>query len=226
MKVILDTNVWRRINTDYFDLKNKLILNKVDVFLVETVFTLESVQKESKNGNIGRLEFFQEIAKNDFTLNSYLQTAINATKDLNIKILKSPRIGMPFNIDLPKEIFYQDTDVHLRMDRMGKIVRDFPEAGFESFKKYINSLGIQQPWQTHLNEIPQTEEIKFAKAVAEWADGDTVSACYGYEINHLCTADQAQNAGNDSIFSVGNRKRLAEDYQLSILSPADLVDIL
>ena len=226
MKLLLDTNVWRRVNTDYIVLKNKLIQKDVEVFLSETVFTLESVQKESKNGNKGRLEFFQEISQNEFGLNPYLQNAINDTQDLNIKILRAPRIGMPFNVDLPKEIFYRDRDVHDRMDRMGTIERDFPDAGYEAFKKYIESLNISAPWQTHMDQISSSEERSFAKAIAEWADGDTVSACYGYNIDVLCTADRAQNAGTDSIFSEANTERLKDEYRLTIKTPDELTSML
>ena len=222
MKILLDTNVWRRINADYIDLKSKLIQKDAEIFLSETVFTLESVQKESKNGNKGRLEFFQEITKNEFGLNPYLQNAINDTQDLNIKILKAPRIGMPFNVDLPNEIFYRDQDVHDRTDRMGIIGRAFPDAGYEAFKKYIKSLNISAPWQAHMDQISLSEERNFSKAIAEWADGDTVSACYGYNIDVLCTADRAQNAGIDSIFSEANIKRLKDEYGLTIKTPAEL----
>lgn len=226
MKVILDTNVWRRINADYSALKKRLIAARAEVFLVETVFTLEAVQKQSKNGVLGRLEFFQKISKNDFSLNPYLSKAIQDTQELRIKILRTPRIGMPFNIDLPSDLFYKDTDVHERMERMGYITREFPNAGYEGFKRYIRNLNIQEPWQTHLSEIPISEANNFANAVAEWADGDTVSACYGYGIDKLCTADNAKNAGEDSIFSAENRKILEENHGLSIVSPIDLTAIL
>lgn len=226
MKIILDTNVWRRINTEYASLKQKLTQGNVEIFLSETVFTLEAVQKQSKNGTMGRLEFFQTISKNSFSLNSHLSDTIRDTQDLNIKILKTPRIGMPFNIDFPPDIFYKDKDVHDRMNRMGDLARNFPDAGYEGFKKYIKTLGIKEPWQSNLNQIPLSEEAEFAKNVAEWADGDTVSACYGYRIDKLCTADNAKNAGDDSIFSTKNRNQLKHTYGLSIVSPAELEAVL
>lgn len=227
MQIILDTNVWRRINNqNYLNLRSKLENKDIDIFLSETVFTLEAVQKKSSNGNVGRLEFFQNIKDNDFKLNSYLTDALELTRDLGIKILKTPRIGMPFNIDLPKDIFFSDKDTHDRMNKMGCICRAFPNAGYEYFKTYIQNLNLPEPWQTNLENIPSSEEDAFAKAIAEWADGDTVSACYGYSIDYLCTADNARNAGSQSIFSDVNKAKLLSDYELKTVSPSGLEEIL
>ena len=65
-----------------------------------------------------------------------------------------------------------------------------------------------------------------AKAVAEWADGDSVAICYGHDIDYFCTEDEGKNCGSDSILSPANRKWLQKDYGVNIVSLENLCELL
>lgn len=57
----------------------------------------------------------------------------------------------------------------------------------------------------------EAHEKKFAKACAEWADGELAAAHVGYRNDFLCTEDRAIAAGS-SVFDKSNRDWLATEY--------------
>jgi len=69
---------------------------------------------------------------------------------------------------------------------------------------------------------PNHEEGNIAKAIAEWADGDSVAAHIAIDGNYFCTRDTAKKAGDKSIFSINNLKWLEECYDFEIITPEEL----
>ncbi len=67
----------------------------------------------------------------------------------------------------------------------------------------------------------QLYENKFAKACAEWADGELVAAHIGYRNDYLCTEDHGISAGT-SIFDMSNRAWLEADYGVRFATLADV----
>ena len=61
--------------------------------------------------------------------------------------------------------------------------------------------------------VSPSDEKKFRKACAEWADGELVAAHIAYRNDVLCTNDRAGAAGK-SIFDSTNRAWLSEQYSL------------
>ena len=49
------------------------------------------------------------------------------------------------------------------------------------------------------------EKAEIQKAVAEWADRDTVAAHFAYTNSYLCSEDRGVSAGSPSIFDAINR---------------------
>jgi hypothetical protein len=66
------------------------------------------------------------------------------------------------------------------------------------------------------------ERKKVAKAVAEWADGDSVAAHYGYGIDLFCSEDFGNNAGKTSVLHPDNRQWLSEEYGIQFATLAEL----
>ena len=221
MKILLDTNVWRRLRQkELSDLYTALLQSKYEVFLSETVFTLEAVPKKD------RLNFFQNIKTESLKINPYLSKALEETKQLGIKILRTPRIGMFQNDDLPDEVFYKDADVHERMERIGKLSRHFDNAGFNRLVNFVSGLNIGEPWQANMHKISEVHAEDFARHVAEWADGDTAAACYGYNLDLICTHDGQSNMSSDAIFSLPNRQILSAEFGVQIKSADELTCLL
>jgi hypothetical protein len=222
--ILLDTNVWRRLNHDeHQGLKNLLQEKKVSIFLCETALTLESVPKTS------RLEFFKNIKDKDFELTSHLEDALENTRNLDIKILRTPRISMPqLNEKSQKKLTWYKggIDVNKRMDRMGVIHNAFPKSGFSYLKNYLKSLEIPNPWQANFDKIPIEEQKRFSSAIAEWSDGDLVAAAYGYQIDCICTLDNASKAGALSIFTKENKHKIIQDFGITIKDPDALKELL
>ena len=102
--------------------------------------------------------------------------------------------------------------------------------------EYIMALGCGQAAYNQLKErfnlfdsdsqgIPSEYEKKFQEAVAEWADGDSLSAHYASGNEWFCTDDQAGNAGTRSIFHSQNRSRLEKKFGIKIISSCDAAQL-
>lgn len=82
----------------------------------------------------------------------------------------------------------------------------------------------------HLIHKTYSDEVlsdkKFAIGVAEWVDGDALSAHYGYGIKYFCTNDNARGAGSNSVFSIENRRKLKDKFGINIISPIKLIELI
>ena len=63
---------------------------------------------------------------------------------------------------------------------------------------------------------------QYANAIAEWADGEALSAHYAFGCDVFCTNDRGSNAGKESIFHPNNLPRLKEHFKIVVLSPDEL----
>lgn len=70
------------------------------------------------------------------------------------------------------------------------------------------------------------EEKDFARAVAEWADGDSVAAHVAYNNDLFCTEDQGKSPGDSSIFDANNRQWLAVTYGVEFATVRELAGTL
>ena|SRR5208282_6933263 len=82
------------------------------------------------------------------------------------------------------------------------------------------------PWFRSLGnarDIHETREV--ARAVAEWADGDSVAAHYGYENEFFCTLDAGKGeskCGDPAILDADNRAWLTEQYGIQFVTIGEL----
>jgi hypothetical protein len=63
---------------------------------------------------------------------------------------------------------------------------------------------------------------KVKEAVAEWADGDSPVAHYGYGIELFCSRDCGKNAGKAFVLHPDNRRWLSEEFGIQFVTLADL----
>jgi len=64
------------------------------------------------------------------------------------------------------------------------------------------------------------------RAIAEWADADSIAAHYGYGIDLFCTRDHGRNTKGPSILDDTNRAWLQKDYSIEFVSLAELAERL
>ena len=82
-------------------------------------------------------------------------------------------------------------------------------------------------WLAGLGNATTKRDIKeVAKAVAEWADGDTMASHIGYGIDYFCTEDFARNSKGQSIFNAVNREWLSQTYGVKFATMKSLALLL
>lgn len=76
-------------------------------------------------------------------------------------------------------------------------------------------------WHQGLGRAQNISEVKqVAKATAEWSDGDSVGAHYGFGLQLFCTEDEGRSGR--SVLSPVNRKWLTEEFGIEFVTLAKL----
>jgi len=87
--------------------------------------------------------------------------------------------------------------------------------------------GIEDEWWLHgLKRARASEVKKVARAVAEWADGDSIAAHIGYRNDIFCTSDKAGKAGTASVFHADSRSWLTQTFGVTFCSMDELAQRL
>ncbi|QIT54492.1 hypothetical protein HC341_04225 [Aquisalimonas sp. 2447] len=218
----------------------------IEAYLAETVFTLEAVKKSGRHQFLAEYKAkvnFEEKEQPDGSLafsigigpdpnahpgnNHYLSKHWADAEKIGFKILHCTRLATAKNPDLKSEWFIPVT--HDIAERFGTIGRDIEaqDCGISQLKaigqEYASS---HEPWHAGISAAPDSEEGPIAKAVAEWADGDAISAHYAYGNDYVCTRDIAKAAGNNSVFSAANRTWLEQRYGVQFLTPEELARLV
>ena len=90
---------------------------------------------------------------------------------------------------------------------------------YDQFKAQFNLAGSGgQP-------VPDEQKKKFGEAIAEWVDGEALSAHYASGNDYFCTDDKAKNAGTASIFHKQNKTRLIEKFGIKIISSCEAAEL-
>ena len=77
-----------------------------------------------------------------------------------------------------------------------------------------------------LGNAPDSENGIIAKAVAEWADGDSVASHIAINGDYFCTNDNAKKAGSNSVLSDKNIQVLNTEYGFKKISPTELAKLI
>ncbi len=258
MKVLFDSNVWRIISLpqdftdeifidDFIKIRQSIIENKIEAFLSETIFTIESIRKlDRKKYLSGRKPKFEYVDKviDDNTMHTsitigsgdsinlsqtpFLKKYFDAAVALGFKIVSLPRIGGMVNEDvdavrhIPEQINYAKF-----LENVAEVVQKIEDLGagmaqIESIGKLYNS----NNWQKGLKDAPEKDDKKIIKVASEWSDGDSVAISIGLSCDFFCTRDQAKKSGSKSVLSKSNLKWLMEDYNFKTILPQDLAKLI
>lgn len=255
ISVTFDSNVWEQIADEgkrqdsescqklYDAIQNKTI----EPYISKCIFMYESFPRDKRLAffaNYGlKISIKEELQDNAIRLsinsepeNSYnkddlpkkLKNITEQAIELGFRILRTPRIGAPlFKFD--ESWFAQDKKYtsHERNERYGQCGRYIEDLG--AGKGFLQSVTNKEDksFIEALRECNKDVAIKkFAKIIAEWADGDTIAAHYAYGIDYFCTNDKARNAGKNSVFPKNNRQILDKKFGIKIKTPENICALI
>lgn len=220
-------------------------------FLSETVATLEGIQKTRRGPYFASMEPECDVKEeklpdgiiklgivvkpNDCLhpgLHPILIKWLNSASALGIKFMHAPRIGVPRPSELLRGVYdveAGENQAAKRQSSFDKLAREIERRGagiavVKNIGTQINTrLGLAKPWFVSLDRPKDAqEENRIKKAIAEWADGDTVAAHYAYDNEYLCSEDIGQSAGTHTIFDATNRTWLETAYGLKFITLSEL----
>jgi hypothetical protein len=232
---------------DYKIIREAINNKKIIPFISETVFTLEAIKK------IDRKQFFKDYkAVQTFDISEgedgyiKIQISIGPNKDahpgnndflkehfadavsLGFNIIHLPRIAGITNKDIEGYKYKMDTATLTQyLDKVFEVGRRITElqAGdyeiTELAKKYNPQAGLHG-----IGDAPDSENGVIAKAIAEWADGDSVASHVAIGGDYFCTNDKAISGGVKSVFSIANLGILKTEYGFTTISPTDLANLI
>jgi hypothetical protein len=145
--------------------------------------------------------------------------------DLGMRILSAPRAGS--TRILSGDLYASDVDESTRLQRYSSIASAIESRGlgFARMSKIARVLapgGSDSESANSNRVIASGEARRVARAVAEWADGDSVAAHHSYANDLFCTQDRAKRAGRDSILHPAHRGWLRRVYGVEFVDIAEL----
>lgn len=222
---------------------------KIEGRLSETVFTLEGIARADRKQFLANYQAaigFTEGANPDGTLtlgisigpdrsahpgnNPYLTSHLKDALSVGIKLMHCPRLAGVINPDLQEAWFVPaPTSISNFANTFGEVVRKIDAAGVGI--THIKAIGTKyvamgQTWFDALINAPPADDGIIAKAVAEWADGDSIAAHIAYGNHYFCTRDLAVGSGVNSVFSADNRNWIEVDYGVRFVTPEELAALL
>ena len=235
------------IINDYRIIRESISNGRIIPFISETVFTLEAIKK------IDRKKFFKdykavittEISETDngyikmqFKIgpntnahpgnNDFLKEHFADAVKLGFNIIHVPRIAGITNKDIEASMYKLDNEtLSAYLDKVFEVSARITElqAGDyeinEIAKKYNPQAGLHG-----IGDAPDSDNGVIAKAIAEWADGDSVASHIAIGGDYFCTNDNAISAGVKSIFSLTNLKIMELEYGFKKITPSGLAHLL
>ena len=148
-------------------------------------------------------------------------------RDIGFRVLRMTNVGTVRPIDIPDDMYvdYSNIDEFWQYaEPLAKCSDYITELGcgqtaYNKFKEEFNLVGLDS------QAIPVKCRKKFAEAIAEWIDGDSLSAHCASGNELFCTNDQAGNAGIKSIFHPQNRTRIERKFGIKIISSHDAAQL-
>ena len=227
--VTFDSNVWESI-VDETKLRDDLTSQqlhelikggKIKPYFFEGIVILENIPRLQRKKHISNYS----PGNCDIVLNSYLEEKLPEAFELGFTFLKFPRIGIKshkiIQDNLARDEKYSLAD---RIERSQNCARFIESLGAGKSKLHDGldgGYGLGIIMQSKNDKSLSSQQ--YSKRVGEWADGDAVSAHYGYGIDYFCTNDKAGNAGAASVFHQDNRQKLFDEYGVNVLSPVELI---
>ncbi|KKK07934.1 hypothetical protein [Pseudomonas frederiksbergensis] len=243
--VVFDSNVWEQVADEakravapptIQALHDLISMKAITPFFFEGIVNLEAIPKKARKAYLQRYKPSIKMSVDNTVeheslgtppagIPEYLETTVKKAVALGFRFVHLPRIAAPRHLLADQYKAPEILPLQVRLDR-----------GFECLR-YIESLGCGKGALMAMLENPQNglvpalqddsiTEKKFAQGVAEWMDGDALSATYAYGLEYFCTSDQGAGAGTSSIFHPSKRALYVQNYNVKIVTPDELLAIL
>ena len=158
-----------------------------------------------------------------------------AAFDLGMKLLGAPRIGM-VRVDDPEGKRYlaepDEAAIARRLDRHSNVVTAIEGRGLgcaqaQQLAREIQAeIGGYNSFIVYLGKPRNlAEQRKINRAIAEWADGDSVAAHYAYGIDLFCSDDFGKSASPASVLDNDSRAWLTDAFGIQFVTLAQLADM-
>ena len=250
MNVTFDSNVWEKVIDEddhhYVQIKNKIRYSEIHPYICEIALSLEAIQRKLRAKFFENYEpstIFEDVPTEDSKLrigvcfkpneelhpgfHPSLQTKLLEAQDLGFRVLRMTRFGTVRPKDIPDDMYVDFVSI----DEFWKYAEPLAtcseyiaalgcgQAAYNQFKEKYNLIGLGY------HAIPSKCRKKFVAAIAEWVDGDSLSAHYAAGNELFCTDDKAGNAGTGSIFHPQNRARVEKKFGIKIISSHDAAQL-
>lgn len=146
---------------------------------------------------------------------------LRAAHALKVKLMRSPRIGAMLIEDPDGTVYITETpeEKKSRHDLFCQVLREIERRGVgiaiakELGARFSKRDNVQEPWFKGLGRASNIhEEGEVARAIAEWADADSVASHIAYGIEQFCSDDRAKKGNIKSIMSPDSRAWLTATY--------------
>ncbi|MBK8226539.1 MAG: hypothetical protein IPK70_05130 [Flavobacteriales bacterium] len=238
--------VGKPFHAEFVTIRKALDDGRLEAYLSETIFTLEAIEKTDRKAFFGtsklRSSSTEEVVGDTVKINltlardtagdprntGLLKKYFKDASAAGFKILRFPRNAGVSNADVEEFTVRLSGDAlaayHDKLFKVGRRVEDLKAGVFHA--KQIAEAHSPGSGLTGLGAAPDSENKKIAKAVAEWADGDSVASHIAIGGDYFCTLDQAKGAGAKSVMSAANLAVLSAEFGLKTITPAALALLL
>ena len=130
---------------------------------------------------------------------------VHRALNLGMHILSTPRAGS--TRILTPDVYASDADESTRLER------------YATTSAAIEARGLGY---ARMEKVARSDSKRFARAVAEWADGDSVAAHHSYANDLFCTQDRAVRAGRHSVLHPAHRGWFRRVFGVEFVTVAEL----
>ncbi len=156
--------------------------------------------------------------------------------ELGLKLLSVPRAGA-VSVDDPEGTRYvaepEENKLAQRLERHFDVATAIEARGLgcAQAQRIADEIRAKDrgnhPFAFYLGRPRNpTERKRINRAIREWADGDSVAAHYGYDIDLFCSEDCGQNARAASVLDNANRAWLTTEYGIQFVTLGQLSDMV
>ena len=219
-------------------------------FFSETLVTLEGVEKKDRVDVLGKTRVVSgssSSGKSQITLsvgfqhyrndlNSRFLERVGSAVALGTRGLLAPaRFGSYHAKDVICPLFmpHGGTPELLRcMDGVNRIATEMAKRNVG--QAVAVELGVQFSQRDRISEpelflqglgrARESEAEKVAKAISEWADGDSIASHYGFGIEVFCSDDFGKGAAGPSVLDRDHRKWLADEFGIQFVTLSELAE--
>jgi hypothetical protein len=242
MRVTFDSNTWEKIfdpiDRDWSSIRSAIASGRIVGFICEAGFRIEAIRKNERAAYFAEpamdaqfpfsivmrdgkpFVHLMSIGPDDESHPGLPEVQSNKLKNAlaaGIRLVRGAAwLGLPCPVEIRyPALFVQTNDPdreQRQIEALARIeARCVGKAVFDAAGGWNRQAGV-----------PRNEKI-FARACAEWADGELVASHIAYRNDILCTNDRARAAGS-SIFDSKNRAWLKREFGVRFATLEQLLD--